>query len=102
MLLGGALVLTSCVPPKAIVVEAASAPAPKEVEKAPEPVAPEPLEPPPLPNDGLRMPDMLAMPGDDDFRATNPSTKTGEDAGAVISRPPTDPPSRVKPKATGP
>lgn len=100
MLLGGTLVLASCVPPKATVVEAAPA-TPKKVEKAPEPVAPEPLEPP-LPADGLRMPDMLAMPGDDDFRATNPSTKTGEDAGAVISRPPTDPPSRVKPKATEP
>ncbi len=97
MLLGCALLSASCVPPKATVVEAAPT-AQKKVEKAPEPVA---LEEPLMPvsqDDGLRMPgNMLELPSDNDFRATNPTAKPG-DAGAVISRPPTDPPSRVKPK----
>lgn len=98
VLLGGALVLASCVPPKATIVEAA-APAEKKVEKVPEPVV---AEEPPMPTEqdlGLRMPtNMLELPSESDFRATNPTAKPG-DAGAVISRPPTDPPSRVKPKA---
>ncbi|MES2438707.1 MAG: hypothetical protein V4584_06565 [Verrucomicrobiota bacterium] len=94
VLLGLALALGSCAPPKAAVI----APAPvvkKEPKKEPEPVVSEPLAPA-LPDDGMPMPDMLAMPSDSDFRATNP--KTGTQSGAVISRPPTDPPSRVKSK----
>ncbi|RYD20004.1 MAG: hypothetical protein EOP88_16795 [Verrucomicrobiaceae bacterium] len=97
VLLGCALLSASCVPPKATVVEAA-APAQKKVEKAPEPIAQEEIPLPSGEDYGLRMPsNMLELPSDSDFRATNPTAKPG-DAGAVISRPPTDPPSRVKPK----
>lgn len=97
MLLGCALLSASCVPPKATVVEAA-APTQKKIEKAPEPVAAEEPLMPMNEGDGLRMPgNMLELPSDSDFRPTNPTAKPG-DAGAVISRPPTDPPSRVKPK----
>lgn len=97
LLLGGALLSASCVPPKATVVEAAP-PAQKKVEKAPEPVASEEVPLPSAEDYGLRMPsNMLELPNDSDFRPTNPTAKPG-DAGAVISRPPTDPPSRVKPK----
>lgn len=92
------MALVACVPPKAAVV----APPPvveKKEKKAPEPVVA--MEPavPELPDDGFRMPDMLELPTDGEFRATNPGSQTtGVEAGAVISRPPTDPPSRVKPK----
>jgi hypothetical protein len=98
-LTGLAMASLSCVPPKATVV--AESPV-KKIEKAPEPAAvPEPLIPELPGDDGLRMPDILAMPEDSDFRATNPVVpKSGPDSGAVISRPPTDPPSRVKPKET--
>jgi hypothetical protein len=64
-------------------------------------VAALPSEDVPLP-DGIRMPDLLAMPTDADFRPTNPAAKraqAGGPSGAVIARPPTDPPSRVKPKS---
>ncbi len=100
--LGTALALVSCAAPKAIIVaEAPRAKAEaskKEMAKVEKPiVSDEPV--PALPDDGIRMPEMLALPGEGDFRATNPAaTKTGGQAGAVISRPPTDPPSRVKPK----
>lgn len=96
-LLGVVLALVSCAAPKAIVAEQVAVPT--KVEKAPEAVVSEPAIPA-LPDDGIRMPDMLGMPSEGDFRATNPlSPKTGAESGAVISRPPTDPPSRVKPKA---
>lgn len=99
VLCGLVLALASCAAPKAVVV--AAAPLEKKKEpKVPEPVAPDPLLPG-LPNDGIRGGDtMLALPGEGDFRATNPALpKPGGGSGAVISRPPTDPPSRVKPKA---
>lgn len=93
-LLGVALVMASCAAPKAIVVE--QAPVPKKQEIKPEPLVVE-SELPAFPDDGIRMPEMLGMPEDGDFRSANP---TGvKQSGAVISRPPTDPPSRVKPKA---
>lgn len=92
-LLGVVWALASCAAPKAIVVE--QSPVPKKQEGAPVPVVAE-SELPALPDDGIRMPDMLGMPGDGDFRSTNPIGV--KEAGAVISRPPTDPPSRVKPK----
>ena len=97
LLLGCVLLSASCVPPKAEVVEAAAPPT-KKVEKTPEPeVAVETPLPPLDGNDGLRVGEMLDLPTESDFRATNPTQKPG-DSGAVISRPPTDPPSRVKPK----
>ncbi len=98
-LLGVTLALAACAPPKAIVVVL---PVKSGEKKAPEAVVAEaPL--PGLPNDGIRVPDLLNMPGDGDFRATNPTApKSGTDAGTVISRPPTDPPARVKPKTPDP
>ena len=91
-------VLVSCVTPKATVIS----PPPvvkSEEKKLPEPVVLEPMFPS-LSDDGDRMPDMLTMPGEGEFRSTNPvAPKTGSESGAVISRPPTDPPLRVKPKS---
>jgi hypothetical protein len=90
------LALFSCAVPKAILVQ--EAPAQKKEEVAEIPAVPEPLEPS-GPDDGIRLPDMLTLPGDGDFRATNPVTpKTTPEAGTVTVRPPTDPPPRPKPK----
>ena len=94
------LALASCFPPKAIVV-AEPSPVVKK-QKPPEPVLAEAALPN-MPDDGLRMGNMLELPSDREFRTANPSSvRTGTDAGAVIARPPTDPPSRVKPKADAP
>lgn len=87
--------LVSCASPKATPVAEAPV-AKKQEEKVPEPMVEEPSLPV-MPDDGLRMPDMLAMPDEGEFRSTNPVPKTGTQSGAVISRVPTDPPSRVKP-----
>ncbi|MCX6868076.1 MAG: hypothetical protein NTV46_18055 [Verrucomicrobia bacterium] len=87
-----ALALLSCAAPKATVV--APAPAPKKSQAPADPEFPVPD----LPDDGIRLPDMLAMPGDGEFRATRPNTSKPGPDGAVIARPPTDPPSRPKPK----
>ncbi len=90
--------LASCAPPKAAVV----APPPvalKKEQKSPAAVVSAEPAVPELPDDGIRMPDMLDLPSDGDFRATNPAAPVNRsESGAVISRPPTDPPSRVKPK----
>ncbi len=92
VMVGFALAMVSCVAPKATVV--AEAPKKKEA-KVPEPVAPEP-EMPALPDNEIRLPQMLDLPDDNAFRASNPQTpKVG--SGGVMIRPPTDPPSRVKP-----
>lgn len=87
-----ALALVSCAAPKAIVV--GPPPAQKKgtpsVENA---TASEPVAPPPAkPDDGIRLPDMVTMPGEDEFRrrtTTPPTTKP--DSGAVIARPPKEP-----------
>ncbi len=95
MLLGLAVAMASCAAPKEEVVVA---PPEKKPEKAPEPVVQEP-EMPALPSDDApRLPGgMLNLPTDTEFRASNPLLpKVG--AGGVVIRPPTDPPSRVKPK----
>jgi hypothetical protein len=94
--LGLAGLMVSCAAPKATVVE--QAPVKIKEEKAPEPVAPE-LNVPAQVDDGLRLPDMLAMPSEGDFRSTSPgAVKTSNSSGAVISRPPVDTASQVKPK----
>lgn len=92
------LMLVSCIAPKAVVIAEPNA-APKKVEKTPEPAVVEAALPEP-PDDGIRMPsNLLELPGESEFRSTNAAApKTGTEAGAVISRPPTDPPSRTKPK----
>lgn len=95
--LAPALALLSCAAPKAIVVE--HAPQPMKQKAAVESEDSEPSVPS-LEDDGIRLPDMLAMPGASEFRATSPNApKVGSEAGTVISRPPTDPPPRPKPKA---
>lgn len=98
VLLAVALATISCVPPKAVMV--APAPTVKSKErKATESGTAGVPELPTMPDEGIRMPDMLGLPTDLDFQATSPVLpRTGAGSGSVISRPPTDPPSRVKPK----
>jgi len=94
------LMLASCAAPKAVVVEQPTAP--QTEIPAPEVLAPLP-EPAAFPNDGLRLPEMLDLPSEGDLRATNPPVTRGTtEDGAVISRPPTDPPARVTPAPTTP
>ncbi len=92
--LAPALALFSCAAPKAIVVdEPAPASKTEAVVKAPEPDVPAPS----APADGIRLPDMMTMPGDDEFRATNLNQASAPpDTGAVIARPPTEPAAQPK------
>ncbi len=96
-LLGFAMALMSCATPKATVV--AQPPDPNLVKNEPEGAIPEPPIPA-LPGEEIRMPPgMVGLPNDEEFRATTPVVpKSDPGAGAVFVRPPTDPPSRVKPK----
>ncbi len=96
-MIAAALALVACAAPKAVVVEDPAALPKLELAAVESDVAATPAAPA-LPDDGLRMPDMLAMPGDIEFRATSPMLPAvGGDTSAVIARPPTDPPSRPKP-----
>ncbi len=97
-LVGITLAVASCAAPKATVVEQASATKKPGETKIPEPSVPEPI--PALEDDGLRVGgSLLEMPKDGDFRATNPSPVKVEGQGnSIFSRPPTEPPSRVKTK----
>ena len=81
----------SCAAPKAVVVEELKKPEVVEEPLAEEPPVPEPG----LPDDGFRMPDLLTMPNDAEFRSTIPQPESSG-TGAVIARPPTDPPPRPK------
>ena len=94
--LSAVLALWSCAAPKAIVVKEAPT---RSTRRAASDSGISEANLPPLPDDGIRLPDMLAMPGDGEFRATTPKGRTN--AGAVIARPPTDPPSRPKPQEAG-
>jgi hypothetical protein len=95
--LGLPWLMVSCVAPKATVVD--QAPVKVKQEQAPVPAAPD-LSVPAQVDDGLRMPDMLAMPSEGDFRSTSPSAvKSSNSSGAVIARPPVDASSQAKPKA---
>lgn len=91
------IMLASCAAPKATVI--APPPVVKiEEKKLPEPVVVIPTYPGLL-DDGNRMPDLLAMPGEGEFRSTSPTVpKVGAESGSVISRPPTEAPLRVKPQ----
>ena len=100
-LLGLALAIVSCVPPKAAVVAPPAVVKNAGKKDGPEPVVAEPPVPN-LPDEGTRMPNFLDLPSDADFRSTNSSAPKPEPgSGTVTSRPPTDPPSRVKPKPAG-
>ena len=71
-------------PPPAVPTEAVAVPA----ESVPKPTA----------DDGLRTGDLLVMPRDTEYRATNPALpKTDTGAGTVI----VNPPSAPKPKPAG-
>ncbi len=85
--LAPALALLSCAAPKAVVVEAAPI---SKKHKLPETVAaPDPAANT-LPDDGIRLPDMLALPGEKELSPTRPATMGGGGSGAVIARPPTE------------
>jgi hypothetical protein len=85
------LALCSCAAPKALVVEDAPV-SKKETAGQTAAVAPEPSVGSPA-DDGIRLPDMLGLPGENEFRSTRPATNTGGGSGAVIARPPTSPPA---------
>jgi hypothetical protein len=96
MLLAFALGLVSCATKKVEVPELRG-PEVNPEEKVPEVAVPSPAVQVPFTGDGMRMPDMFGLPGESEFRATNPKLPAAEgESGAVISRPPTDPPARVK------
>lgn len=87
-LIAPAFALFSCAAPKAVVVEDVEG-KPK-VEKKEETAAAE--EPPtPAEDDGIRLPDMLGMPGEGEFRSSRPATSVPAGSGAVIARPPVNP-----------
>ena len=81
------LALLSCAAPKAEVVKETPV---QKTEKPEETaaVAPEPAVGS-LPDDGIRLPDMLGLPGENEFRSTRPAA-TGGGSGAVIARPPAE------------
>ncbi len=92
------LALVSCAAPKADVVEQPAEPK-KEVvaEKPKEPEPPAAPGAPAEPNDGIRLPDMMTMPDDSEFRATSPAASVSKpNAGGVIAKPPSEPPPRPK------
>ncbi len=84
-----AFVLCSCAAPKAEIVK--EAPAPKT--KSTQPVAA--IEPATAthkkPDDGIRLPNMLDLPAESEFRSTRPAAPSNS-TGAVIARPPTETP----------
>jgi hypothetical protein len=70
-------------------------------QAAPEPAKPKPVKtvtkdrtpsrPEASNGDGIRLPSMLGLPEDKDLKATNPTVpKSGNEGGAVISRPPAE------------
>lgn len=74
-----------------------------EIEPVPELAAPDPAVELPRPEDGFRMSGILDLPSDGEFRSAQSAIgKPGASASPVISRPPTDPPSRIKPKLEEP
>lgn len=81
------LAVSSCVPKAVVVVEetppAVAAVEPKKEQPASEPVVAGP------PDDGIRLPDMLTLPGENEFRKPVPSGTQGS-GGAVIARPPSE------------
>jgi hypothetical protein len=89
-LIAPALLLWSCAAPKAELAE--ETPATPAVAETKEEVAastPEPANPP-MVEDGIRLPDMLGMPGDGEFRTNRPAAGGSPGSGAVIARPPVE------------
>jgi hypothetical protein len=89
------IAMVSCAAQKATPV--AEIPVEKKVEPPPEPLIEDPQQAG-IPDDEIRIPAMLNFPKESDFRPSNPLLpKLGPGSGSVVVRPPTDPPSRVKP-----
>lgn len=89
-----ALALFSCVPPKANIVQEPA----KTKQPEPEVATTEPNLPPPV-DDGIRLPDYTTMPRDEEFKAALPTPALpNQTPGSINVRPPTEPPSRPKPK----
>jgi hypothetical protein len=86
-----AMALWSCAPKAVVVVEPQPAAAPQQETTTAQTTAaaPEPTTPSP-PDDGIRLPDMLALPGENELRGSRPAAANspGESPGAVIARPP--------------
>ena len=96
-LLAPILALFSCAAPKAIVVGPPNARSQGQVAQTGTEKPSKPSRPA-LREDRIRLPDMMTLPGDDEFRTTKRNTPaTDGTGGAVISRPPTEPPTRPKP-----
>lgn len=82
-----ALALLSCAAPKANVVAEPPAPVEKKEDAA---LAAEPSTPGP-PDDGIRLPDMLGLPGEGELRSSSPvAGGKPPEPGAVIARPPVE------------
>jgi hypothetical protein len=86
--LAPALALLSCAAPKAVVVEEAPV-SKKESAQQTAAAETEPAERG-LADDGIRLPDMLGLPGESEFRSSRPATTSGSGSGAVIARPPVE------------
>jgi hypothetical protein len=82
------IAVSSCVPKAIVVVEetppVVAAAEPEKEEPAPEPAIAGP------PDDGIRLPDMLTLPGENEFRKPASSGSQGSGSGAVIARPPSE------------
>jgi hypothetical protein len=83
--------LGSCAAPKAEVAEKSVTGVPNAVAQQPEPEesTPAPLAASP-PDDGIRLPDMMMLPGENEFRKPSPITTGSGGSGAVIARPPSE------------
>lgn len=92
LLLMPVLILGACAP-KAVVVEEVPVTANPEPEAPSAEVAdPENPNQPVLADDGIRLPDMLTLPSDNELRSARaPATHPAAGSGAVIARPPTEP-----------
>jgi len=83
-----AFALLCCAPPKAIVVEEPGV-RPK-VEDKQETAGAEQPSTPAVEDDGIRLPNMLGMPGENEFRSSRPASGGSSGSGAVIAKPPVE------------
>ncbi len=85
------IAVCSCAPKAVVVEESAPAVAEQETKNEEKPeIEPEPVIAGP-PDDGIRLPDMLTLPGENEFRkAPSPGAGRGSGSGAVIARPPSE------------
>lgn len=86
--------LVSCAAPKAVVVEEPASPTPAPAEESETPVVADAPATPAVPDDGIRLPDMLGLPGDSEFKRPTAASAPASSSGAVIARPPVNPPAQ--------